>query len=152
MNKNLITLLTITLLSINGNAQFKHKGREKIRAYKIAFLTDKLDLSPKQAEKFWPVYNAYDKKMTELHHKRRIGIRKQIGNPNNLEEKLAKKLVEEILLLEEERLKTKRDFFNKTKSILSYKKLLELEIAEHEFNRKLMHKLRGKSQKPKVGN
>jgi len=33
--------------------------KQKIRAHKIAFFTDRLSLTPAEAEKFWPMYNAY---------------------------------------------------------------------------------------------
>jgi hypothetical protein len=40
----------------NGNGQ----RQEKIQALKIAFITQKLKLTPAEAEKFWPVYNQYN--------------------------------------------------------------------------------------------
>ena len=39
---------------------------EKIQALKIAFITNKLQLSPDEAEKFWPVYNQYDNEIRRL--------------------------------------------------------------------------------------
>lgn len=149
MNKTILITVIAILFSINSNAQ-KRKGKEKIRAYKIAFLTEKLNLSTTEAEKFWPIYNAYDKKMVELHHKKRKDTKrkiKQLGGIDNLDEKSAKELIEKAHFLEEERIKVKRVFFEKVKSVLSYKKILQLKIAEHEFNRKLMRKLRGKKNK-----
>jgi hypothetical protein len=32
---------------------------ERLEAIKIAFLTKKLDLSPEEAQRFWPIYNRY---------------------------------------------------------------------------------------------
>lgn len=32
---------------------------ERIQALKIAYLTKKLDLSPEEAQRFWPIYNRY---------------------------------------------------------------------------------------------
>lgn len=36
---------------------------EKIRALKIAFITQKLNLTADEAQKFWPVYNQYDQEV-----------------------------------------------------------------------------------------
>lgn len=140
-------LIIITaLFYFNGNAQ-KHKGKEKIKALKIAFITDKLNLTQSEAEKFWPIYNAYDTKKNELHRQKRFGIKKHIkkaGGIGNLNEKTAKELIERMEHIDKERLKIKIAFFKKIKDVISYKKLLQLEMTEHEFLHKLMRKLRGK--------
>jgi hypothetical protein len=45
-----------------------HRGndperREQIESMKIAFLTKRLDLTPEEAKKFWPVYNQYSEEL-----------------------------------------------------------------------------------------
>lgn len=32
----------------------------KLKAYQIAFFTDKLNLTPEEAQRFWPVFNKYE--------------------------------------------------------------------------------------------
>jgi hypothetical protein len=39
------------------------KQQEKIEALKVAFITKELDLTPDEAQKFWPVYNQYSKEL-----------------------------------------------------------------------------------------
>ena len=39
--------------------------RERVEAQRIAFITQKLELSPEESEKFWPVYNAYKQAQEE---------------------------------------------------------------------------------------
>ena len=39
---------------------------EKIQSLKIAFITQKLQLTAGEAEKFWPVYNQYDNEIRSL--------------------------------------------------------------------------------------
>lgn len=41
-------------------------GRNKITALKIAYLTSKLNLSPEEAQKFWPIYNKYSEELSKL--------------------------------------------------------------------------------------
>ena len=36
------------------------QAQDRIRALKVAFITDKLKLTPEESEKFWPVYNQYE--------------------------------------------------------------------------------------------
>jgi Spy/CpxP family protein refolding chaperone len=40
---------------------------EKIEALRIAFITQELNLTPQEAQKFWPVYNQYRGDMKTLH-------------------------------------------------------------------------------------
>ena len=69
--KNII--LSIALLSVlTGVAQ--NKNRDKIKAFKTAYITNALELTVDEAEKFWPIYNAYDKK----HHEIKIVKMRQI--------------------------------------------------------------------------
>ena len=54
-----LTIVTLFLCAASFG-QNRNSGRDwhsKMKAEKIAFLTDAMDLSPAEAEKFWPVYN-----------------------------------------------------------------------------------------------
>ncbi len=46
---------------------------EKIQQLKIAFISQKLDLTPAEAEKFWPVYNEYNNEIRNLRANNRNG-------------------------------------------------------------------------------
>jgi len=58
-----IILTTIIIMSFSN--LFAQKF-EKVKALKTAFITDRLDLSSDEAEKFWPVYNQYEKELHQL--------------------------------------------------------------------------------------
>ncbi len=56
-------------------AQEENTGNrgEKIEALKIAFITQKLELSSEEAQKFWPVYNQYENEMKSTFRENRDG-------------------------------------------------------------------------------
>ena len=57
-----------TLLSIS-NIQAQHKPggwQERMQSEKIAFFTAELNLSPEEAQVFWPVYNKLEAEKKEL--------------------------------------------------------------------------------------
>ena len=62
--------LLIAFLFVAGLSQLKAQDdpeeNSKIEALKIAFISKKLDLSPDEAQKFWPVYNQYFKEMRQV--------------------------------------------------------------------------------------
>lgn len=37
----------------------------KLKAYQIAFFTDKLKLTPDEAQRFWPIFNQYEKEIRQ---------------------------------------------------------------------------------------
>jgi len=45
--------------------------KEKIRVEKVAFITSELDLNYEEAQKFWPIYNQYDKELMAIRDKNR---------------------------------------------------------------------------------
>jgi hypothetical protein len=55
-----VLVLFTFLLSLQGIAQQPNQRKGgALEAMKIAFITKRLDLSPEEAERFWPVYNKY---------------------------------------------------------------------------------------------
>lgn len=149
MKKILLFVFALGIYTSTVNAQHK-KGREKIRAYKISFLTEKLNLTSNEAEKFWPIYNKYNKKMMQLHREERYNIRKQVienGGVDKLSEKDSKNILEKIRNIAKQRYEVKTNFHDKVSKILPLKKILTLEIAEHEFNRKLFKKYKNKKRR-----
>ena len=152
MKKNILLLLFLLIGNLVTQAQTRKGDSEKIRAFKVAFLTEKLDLTEKEAEKFWPLYNVYDKKMMQLYRDERRSIKKRImvdGGLDNLSESESKQIIEKINAVSKEQYETKNEFYSKLTKILPYKKILRLEVAEYEFHRKLIRKLKGERKEAK---
>lgn len=65
--KPLQLTLVLLIFSIAGFAQLQRPGNQearanelkKIQAMEMAFITKELNLSPDEAQKFWPVFNQY---------------------------------------------------------------------------------------------
>lgn len=71
MNRFLVCLISI-LLTFPLLAQKKGEKREfeeKIEATKVAYFTEKLELTTEEAQVFWPIYNKWWKDKMEAHHK-----------------------------------------------------------------------------------
>jgi hypothetical protein len=50
-------------------------GAEGLESLRIAYISKQLQLTPQEAEKFWPVYNIYDNEMRKMvrDHKQKSG-------------------------------------------------------------------------------
>ena len=64
MKRLIIPILTL-FICFNAYSQRDGKMQERIKAQKVAFITERLDLSSKEAQKFWPIYNAFEDKVTK---------------------------------------------------------------------------------------
>ncbi len=147
--KHILTILVLFFSVLHASSQTKKEKYEKIRAYKISFLTEKLNLTEKEADKFWPLYNTYDRKVIELHRAERTSIKKKIlscGGIDSLTTKESKEIVAKIKSISKEQYETKAKFYDELATFLSDKKILTLEVAEHEFHRKLLGKLKGRKK------
>lgn len=143
INKNIITLglvLFITFLSFAQDRQDK----EKIKALKVAFITERLDLSSKEAQLFWPIYNEHESSIEALRVKEWSQIHYKLKDANNLSEKEADALLELYNDLEKEKQQLQIRLFSKLKDVLSSKKTLLLIKSESDFKRQLMKMYRQK--------
>ena len=138
-----IGLFLISFCAISQNK--KENRKEKIKALKVAFITEELNLTPSEAEKFWPIYNYYDKKIHNLDrtekHKIIVQIKESKG-AENISENDAKIILDKLDKIESESFQLKKEFTTKLKSVISSQKILTLKIAEKDFIRKLMREYR----------
>ncbi len=74
INKYIATLGLLLFLTVASFAQDR-PDREKIKALKVAFITERLDLSSKEAQLFWPIYNEQGSKMEDLRVKEGSQVR-----------------------------------------------------------------------------
>lgn len=148
--KNILTFL-LFLVSFSFYAQNDKADdkREKIKAYKVSFLTTELELTSTEAEKFWPIYNTYDDKQYELrHNKMKTYLRKlDDDNLSSLSEKEAAALLSQIESTDKELYLLREKYTVNLKKILSAKKILKLKKSEDDFNRKLLKQYRDKAGK-----
>ncbi len=56
-----------SLIAQDGDLNFQ----DRIRAEKVSFITEKLELTPSEAQKFWPLYNEMEKNRWEAQKARR---------------------------------------------------------------------------------
>ncbi|MEO6894350.1 MAG: hypothetical protein ABI136_04890 [Ginsengibacter sp.] len=71
--KRYLLIIIVTFGCISLTMAQKENGREKIQALKVAFISQKLHLTPSEAEKFWPVYNQYDGEIRQLRSTKKNG-------------------------------------------------------------------------------
>ena len=143
--KKLIPIL-IVLMSFTAWSQ-KPNG-ERIKAMKVAHITNKLDLSSKEAQQFWPVYNAYDAKITRLRNTDLRNLKHEIKNSiGNLSDEQAGILLDRLMVAENDLHLAKITLVNDLKKVISAEKIIRLKAAEDEFNKILLQRLKEMRQR-----
>jgi len=144
MQKITVTIFLI-IISLSSLSAQHHNKREKLKAHKTAYITQQLDLTPSEAEKFWPIYNAYEKRVFQFKVSKAHAARKKIkekGGFEALTEKEAEQILSQLIENEQAVINAKKELFKDLKNIISSKKILKLNHAEHQFNRKLLSEYR----------
>ncbi|MFZ1705195.1 MAG: hypothetical protein WAT79_12685 [Saprospiraceae bacterium] len=118
------------------------KMREKINTHKIAFLTDRMQLTEAEAEKFWPIYRAYEEDKKSL---RQDKIIEKMNT--EISEKEADTALNSMIEMRSKELDMQKKYIGKFRSVLSSNKVIRLLKAEKEFKGKMMEKIRDRSDK-----
>ncbi|WP_158838565.1 sensor of ECF-type sigma factor [Polaribacter sp. L3A8] len=149
--KKLITITCIALFcTLTLSAQERKDSREKIKALKVSYITEQLNLTPNEAEKFWPLYNAYSKEQYSLRYKLKSEIKGAIKDDKNaVSENEAERLILLKLATDKKFYEAQKDFISNIKKVISYKKIIQLQLAEMEFGRKLMRKYKHRREDSK---
>jgi len=144
-------ILFIILFFVSVSAIAQRGNRERIKALKISFITERLSLTEKEAQEFWPVYNAFEQNMNAIRFKEMRNIRKDIREDlDTMTEEDASALVQRFRKAEREMYDLKNTFSEKLSKIISAKKIIQLRIAEDDFKRKMLDefkKRRGSEKK-----
>ena len=143
--KNLVILLILA----SSTTLFSQSNRhEKIKALKVAHITEQLALSTSEAEKFWPIYNIYEEKMHAMRKTERKDIFGKIKTDfETLTEAEANSLIDKSLELKRNELKIYSDLVSNLKGIIPSKKIILLRKSEEDFKRKLLERYKNKKGK-----
>jgi hypothetical protein len=155
MKKQLITLLLFILPAFiycaaegqtttppaNNSGAPGMKRSEKIDALKAAFITKQVDLTPDEAEKFWPVYNQYQKEIEALNQNRMANTNNAKPDIDNMSDADVNKMIDNELAFEQQQLDIRKKYIAQFEKVLSVKKVAKLFQAEKDFKLYLLHQM-----------
>lgn len=144
----ILSILIVSAAAVGAQDKGKKDWNEKCKAEKIAFLTDAMELTSAEAEKFWPVYN-------KCESEKKKSFKAMVSAYKALDEAIkAGKDAEEIDSLLDKYIEAQssgkdidRKYVAEYRKILPGKKVAKLYIAEESFRRQLIHRLNKKDNK-----
>ena len=141
--KMFIILWAFMLVGFIVNGQDR-QARNKIESARIALITERLGLTPEQAEKFWPVYREYSQKRRELAQELRQA--RQGIDPQNMSEEQSRRLVDLAMDVKQREVDLEKQYSNRMMNVISSQQMLSLRKAEDDFRRMLLQRLQERRQ------
>lgn len=119
---------------------------ERIKAQKVAFITERLNLSADEAQKFWPIYNAFEDETNDIRQNDLREVR-QAMRRGNLSDSEAQQLLDKFMAAEDKLHQAKKELVNDLKSVLPAQKIIGLKAAEDAFKQRLLQILQQRKEK-----
>lgn len=151
--KNLLLLILISIGSASLLMSQPHHGgmskekREKVESMKVAFITQKLDITPDEAKVFWPVYNQMTDELQALREKRRQDMKSLKTDADSLTDKEYERIFDSDLQFRQAELDILKKYQPQLKKVLPMKKLARLPRVEDEFRQELLEKIQDRNGK-----
>lgn len=139
--------LTLVFLMCSLTFYSQVEKKEKIKALKIAYITKDLNLSSNEAEKFWPIYNAFEEKQFELRMIKMRKVRMELDSKSldAFSEAEANLLLTQIDNIEDETFQNRKKLIVDLRKVISPIKILKLKQAEDNFNKSLLKQYKNRN-------
>jgi hypothetical protein len=145
-----LILTTTLILAVAGVNLIQAQPRpveERIESLFVAFVTEKLQLTPAESQAFWPVYNEYRDKEKAIKDDFRPG--KELEYMSDAE---AEAFVNDGLKREQMLLDLRKDYTQQIKEVLPIRKVAMLMRVEREFKERLLKEIQERrKQRPGGG-
>lgn len=138
-----ILLVLLLVCTIVTKAQQPDSNKEQIiKSQKIAFFTDKIGLTPAEAEVFWPIYNSYWAKKNSIIADRKDKMSYFANHNENMSNQEMIKYADQYIGYEMELAKLLDEYHDKFKEILPIEKVMKIYLADYEFKTYLLQMIR----------
>jgi Spy/CpxP family protein refolding chaperone len=147
----MILILAVITISIQAQDEKRERGdrirkeknermESRIEAKKIGFITEELDLTTEEAQRFWPIYNEFQKKIKS----QREETRQKGRADKTFTDAEAEVFLNTIFDKEQNHLDLKREYYKKMEGAITKAKLAKLYIIENKFREKVYRSIKRK--------
>lgn len=123
-----------------GEGDMDEKRSERIERLKRAYISEKLELSVAESEKFWPIYNEYST--------RKDNIKKELKQANkklkaeNVDSQTVSSAIEAITTQRKSEVDNDARFLKESLPVLGAAKTAKLMNLEREFKREMLQRMK----------
>ena len=146
MMKKVVVFLLIMLMFPVIRITAQNPNLERLNAYKIGFFSRRLNLTSQEAEKFWPVYNEYQKQKNLLQQEKISLIKNFNQNENTLSDNQLTETGDKLIAYIVQESSLAVTFHKKLKEVLPPAKVIKFYQAENLYKVQLLNELQGVKQ------
>ena len=143
--RSFILLVSFMVFTISLNAQetqSKLDKEQELKSQKIAFFTNKIGLTPEEAQIFWPIYNDYWAKKNKIIADRKEKMTYFADHSENMSNDEMIKYADQYIRYEMELAELLDEYHKEFKKILPINKVMKIYLADYEFKTYLLKKIR----------
>ena len=144
--KKILIVLVMLMAGVTLPAQNRPRA-ERIEAQRVAFITGKLQLTPEEAQNFWPVYNEYRRKRMKIEQEKTNLMRDYSARESALTDKEAGQIADDYVQLGKKQADLLVEYNGRFKKVLPPKKVLRLYRAEKQFTAYLLRQIRDRQRR-----
>lgn len=137
----LVCSLALPVLAQDKPADTMQIVREKIRADKKLLVAANMELTEKEAQAFWPIYESYQKDLGALNGRTVSVIQEYAKNYTAMTDAVANKLVGDYLAIDQDRVKLKQSYLPKLRQALPEKKVARYIQIENKIEAIIKYEL-----------
>jgi hypothetical protein len=131
-----LLLSGVTALAQNTSQQ---DARSKLEAARIALITERLGLTPEQAQQFWPIYNEYAEQRRLIQQEFR-DARKGL-DMNKLTEEQSRALMKVRMDGKQRQLNLETKYGDRLMDVINTRQLMALKKAEDDFRAMIIRRI-----------
>jgi len=144
-----LIILILPLFIFSQDKNDRKERYERMQSRKIAFMSNKVELSPDQAQVFWPIYNKYNSEIRSIRDSSKNIMRKYKNNKSSMNNDELGQVIDVMLKTEQRYLEIKIKYVKEFYNIISNRQMIELYDAEEAFKKDLLKRIKkGNSKKP----
>jgi hypothetical protein len=137
----IIGLLAVTIPGLKAQ-ELDDERIEKLKAYRVSYITNKVNLTSEEAQKFWPLFNDLTTEIERLKKEKMEYMRDiRITGIDNLSEENLKEMIEKNFEWEQRELDLKKKYGKEFQKVLPIRKVALYYRAEKEFKKDLLERL-----------
>ena len=138
MKKLLIIALVLTTMQSMAQGS-KQSAKEKLEAARIALITERLELTPAQAQTFWPVYNEYAEQRRQIQQEYRQS--RQGLDINELTEEQQKAMLQARIEEKQRQLNLENQYGQRLLGVINARQMMALKKAEDDFRTMIINRI-----------
>ena len=146
--KRLIFVMMAMGLMLSTSFAQPNQRKQDIEAARIAFITKEVGLTPEEAQKFWPVYNAYQDEIRAVKKESKQNRNAMKQGFDTKSDKEIEALLDQELALRKKEVNIQEKYHHQLKGVIGAKKLAKLYAAEERFKKVMLKKLREQNRQP----